>query len=170
MGCSVFLLDRLGQLFGQPCVARSASGAPPRPGSVVCAPVRPASVWRWLNELISSFWLGQCGELPPHVGTGAAGPAGDLREESYEKSRMFGGFGAPSAFELCGRLQRGTSQTQFHSHQSIWRYKNSARIKHSYHDVICAQRRCRWHTCCWSTPHCLPWRAAAARSDGGLHA
>ena len=42
------------------------------------------------------------------------------------------------AFELCGDWQL---RAQFHSHQSIWRYKNSARIKHSYHAVICAHDR-----------------------------
>ena len=95
-----------------------------------------------LNELISSFGFGFVGGCTRAVSERRAGlSARDLYEDSHEKSRVFGGFGAPSAFELCGRLQRGTSQTQFHSHQSIWRYKNSARIKHSYHAVICAHDR-----------------------------
>ena len=54
--------------------------------------------------------------------------------------------------ELCGRLRRGTQRRSYTSHESIWRHNNSARIKHSYHDVICAQRR--WpleHSHLWST-------------------
>ena len=50
---------------------------------------------------------------------------------------------------LCGDWQL---RAQFHSHQSKWRYNDSAGIKHSYHDVICARRR--WPlalTHLWST-------------------
>ena len=47
---------------------------------------------------------------------------------------------------------RPHSHAQFHSHESIWRHNDSAGIKHSYHDVICARRR--WPlalTHLWST-------------------
>ena len=163
MGCSVFLLDRLGQLFGQPCVARSVSGAPSRPGSVVCAPVRPASVWRWLNELISSFWLWPMWELPPHVGTGAAGPAGDLHEESYEKSRVFGGFCAPSAFELCGRLRRGTQRSSFtrinQNGGTTTAYKSKDSSITSYAHTTAG----RWGTHTSGQQPCLSWRGRRAQ-------
>ena len=44
------------------------------------------------------------------------------------------------------------SETQFHSHESIWRHNDSARIKRLIHYVTCAHDR--WpleHSHLWST-------------------
>ena len=94
-----------------------------------------------LNELISSFGFGFVGGCTRAVSERRAGlSARDLYEDSHEKWRVFGGYALlPQGLRaLCGDWQL---RAQFHSHQSIWRYKNSARIKHSYHAVICAHDR-----------------------------
>ena len=129
----------------------------------VCAPVRPASVWRWLNELISSL-LGQACGLPPHDWNWSSGPL----HATYTRTRMRNrGCSEGCAPAAAGRraLTARRSLTQFHSHQSTWRHNDSAGIKDTYRYVICRDVARRWAHTSGGQQHCLSWRAAAARHD-----
>ena len=111
--------------------------------------------------------MGQACGLPPHdLELRAAALCLRLMRGVLPKLAGLWRVWSLAPYELCGIGEAAVS-VAVHSHESIWRHNNSARIKHSYHDVICARRR--WPlalTHLWST-HCLSWRAAAARSDGG---
>ena len=147
--CSVSLVSEIA--FGAASrVARSASGAPPRPGSVGGACPLPL-FWRWLNELDSSLAWAKLALAAPHrFGTRAGACLRLIRGVLLKMEGVWSVCAACLGSQTSAA--RRHSQAQFHSHESIWRHNDSARIKHSYHDVICAQRR--WpleHSHLWST-------------------
>ena len=109
-------------------------------------------------------------ELPRTYWNRPRASARDLYEGSLEKWRVFGEFGAPAATSsapLCGEALSDAVNTRTNQYGGITTaYKSKDSSITSYAHTTAG----RWSTHTSGQQHCLPWRAAAARSDGGLHA
>ena len=119
-----------------------------------------------LDELISSLALPLWEAAPALI---VPRPSRDFYDDSHEKWRVFGGF-APAC--LAAHLRPLRRRALKPSYTRTNRYGGITTAHESNTHTMTSYARTtagRWHSHTSGQQHCLSWRAAAARSDGGLH-
>ena len=159
----------MGQLFGQPRVARSASGAPPRSGSVGGA--RPLPLFGAGGTSLLAPWLWALAQLvgcPAPFGTRAGLMTATSTRSDTRNRGCSDGLLMPRLSKLCGEARH--LRTQLHRINQYGGITTAHESKTHTVTSYAHNTACRWSTQTSGQQHCLPWRAAAARSDGGLDA
>ena len=151
------------------CVARSASGAPPRSGSVGGA--RPLPLFGAGGTSLLAPWLWALAQLvgcPALFGTRAGlMTATSTRSDTRNRGCSDGSL-MPRLSKLCGEARH--LRTQLHRINQYGGITTAYKSKDSSITSYAHDAAGRWSTHTSGQQHCLPWRAAAARSDGGLDA